>query len=51
MKVKTGIMSVCCVAILGAAGAVAAEEPIQAIAPVKACRLYTSDAADERVRV
>lgn len=43
MKVKTGIMSVCCVAILGAAGAVAAEEPIQAIAPVKEINLAKAE--------
>ncbi|MCI5130299.1 MAG: cytochrome-c peroxidase [Candidatus Electrothrix sp. EH2] len=43
MKVKTGIMSVCCVAILATAGAVAAEEPIQPVAPVKEINLAKAE--------
>ena len=33
MKVKTGVMAFLCMAILGAAGTVAAEEPIKPITP------------------
>ncbi|WP_339138304.1 MAG: cytochrome-c peroxidase [Candidatus Electrothrix sp. GW3-4] len=43
MKIKAGVMSFLCMALLGAAGAVAAEEPIQPIAPVKEINLAKAE--------
>ena len=43
MKAKTGVVSILCMAVLGAAGTVAAEEPIQPIAPVKEINLAKAE--------
>ena len=43
MKVKIGVMSFLYMALLGAAGNAAAEEPIQPIAPVKDINLAKAE--------
>ncbi|MCI5158294.1 MAG: cytochrome-c peroxidase [Candidatus Electrothrix sp. AUS1_2] len=43
MKVKSGVMSFLCMALLGAAGAAATEEPIQPIPPVKEINLAKAE--------
>ena len=43
MKVKSGVISFLCMAIFGAAGTVAAEEPIQPIAPAKEINLAKAE--------
>jgi len=43
MKVKSGMVSFLCMALLGAAGTAAAEEPIQPIPPVKEINLAKAE--------